>query len=52
MVLFFHLWCQLGYDNTTGEWDEYPSYVNAEGLEIGSPVSIFSPLASFQMFLL
>nr|DAD38709.1 TPA_asm: hypothetical protein HUJ06_013031 [Nelumbo nucifera] len=27
-----------GYDNITGEWgDEYPPYVNAEGLEIGSP---------------
>ncbi|XP_043709524.1 YTH domain-containing protein ECT2-like isoform X1 [Telopea speciosissima] len=26
-----------GYDNGTGEWDEYPHYVNAEGLEIGSP---------------
>lgn len=26
-----------GYDNTTGEWDEYSQYVNAEGLEIGSP---------------
>ncbi|CAK7339786.1 unnamed protein product [Dovyalis caffra] len=26
-----------GYDNTTGEWDEYPPYINAEGLEIGSP---------------
>uniref|UniRef100_A0A2P2JRB1 YTH domain-containing family protein n=1 Tax=Rhizophora mucronata TaxID=61149 RepID=A0A2P2JRB1_RHIMU len=25
-----------GY-GATGEWDEYPSYVNAEGLEIGSP---------------
>ncbi|XP_021906407.1 uncharacterized protein LOC110821032 isoform X3 [Carica papaya] len=25
-----------GYDNTMGEWDEYPSYINAEGLEIGS----------------
>uniref|UniRef100_A0A6P4AFA1 YTH domain-containing family protein n=2 Tax=Ziziphus jujuba TaxID=326968 RepID=A0A6P4AFA1_ZIZJJ len=26
-----------GYDNGAGEWDEYPPYVNAEGLEIGSP---------------
>ncbi|KAL9341306.1 hypothetical protein Peur_030082 [Populus x canadensis] len=26
-----------GYDNATGEWDEYPPYINAEGLEIGSP---------------
>ncbi|KAF8407373.1 hypothetical protein HHK36_006504 [Tetracentron sinense] len=26
-----------GYDNTPGEWDEYTRYVNAEGLEIGSP---------------
>ncbi|XP_031257013.1 YTH domain-containing protein ECT4 isoform X2 [Pistacia vera] len=26
-----------GYDNVTGEWDEYAPYVNAEGLELGSP---------------
>ncbi|KAH7550557.1 hypothetical protein JRO89_XS13G0217500 [Xanthoceras sorbifolium] len=26
-----------GYDNVTGEWDEYSPYVNAEGLELGSP---------------
>ncbi|KAJ6288198.1 hypothetical protein OIU76_024231 [Salix suchowensis] len=26
-----------GYDNATGEWDEYPPYINAEGLEMGSP---------------
>ncbi|XP_061361358.1 YTH domain-containing protein ECT4 isoform X3 [Gastrolobium bilobum] len=26
-----------GFDNGNGEWDEYPSYVNSEGLEIGSP---------------
>ncbi|XP_011031256.1 PREDICTED: uncharacterized protein LOC105130443 isoform X3 [Populus euphratica] len=26
-----------GYDSATGEWDEYPPYINAEGLEIGSP---------------
>ncbi|KAG6730606.1 hypothetical protein I3842_01G089400 [Carya illinoinensis] len=26
-----------GYDNASGEWDEYPPYVNAEGMEIGSP---------------
>ncbi|KAJ4725475.1 evolutionarily conserved C-terminal region 5 [Melia azedarach] len=26
-----------GYDHVTGEWDEYPPYVNAEGLELGSP---------------
>ncbi|KAK8296432.1 hypothetical protein V6Z12_D05G123900 [Gossypium hirsutum] len=25
-----------GYDNSAGEWDEYPPYVNAEGLELGS----------------
>ncbi|XP_021670268.1 YTH domain-containing protein ECT4 isoform X3 [Hevea brasiliensis] len=25
-----------GYDNAIGEWDEYPPYVNTEGLEIGS----------------
>lgn len=29
-----------GFDNANGEWDEYPSYVNSEGLEIGSPVRI------------
>ncbi|XP_059456816.1 YTH domain-containing protein ECT4 [Corylus avellana] len=26
-----------GYDGANGEWDEYSPYVNAEGLEIGSP---------------
>ncbi|KAF9668412.1 hypothetical protein SADUNF_Sadunf14G0000800 [Salix dunnii] len=26
-----------GYDNATDEWDEYPPYINADGLEIGSP---------------
>ncbi|KAE9584474.1 hypothetical protein Lal_00021699 [Lupinus albus] len=26
-----------GFDNANGEWDEYPSYVNSEGLEIRSP---------------
>jgi len=26
-----------GYENASGEWDEYPPYVNAEALEIGSP---------------
>ncbi|KAK8465143.1 hypothetical protein PHAVU_010G165400 [Phaseolus vulgaris] len=26
-----------GFDNGNGEWDEYSSYVNTEGLEIGSP---------------
>ncbi|XP_022714645.1 uncharacterized protein LOC111274341 isoform X2 [Durio zibethinus] len=26
-----------GYDNPAGEWDEYPPYVNTEGLELGSP---------------
>ncbi|KAJ0263931.1 Evolutionarily conserved C-terminal region 5 [Hirschfeldia incana] len=27
-----------GYENPTGEWDEYSSYVNVEGLDITSPV--------------
>ncbi|XP_011625785.1 uncharacterized protein LOC18440791 isoform X2 [Amborella trichopoda] len=26
-----------GYDAHVGEWDEYPPYVNAEGMEVGSP---------------
>ncbi|GMP35204.1 hypothetical protein CsSME_00007748 [Camellia sinensis var. sinensis] len=26
-----------GFENAPGEWDEYPSYVNAERLDIGSP---------------
>ncbi|XP_025693218.1 YTH domain-containing protein ECT4 isoform X1 [Arachis hypogaea] len=26
-----------GFENANGEWDEYPSYVNSEGLDIGSP---------------
>lgn len=30
----------LGYENGAVEWDEYPQYLNAEGLEIGSPVGI------------
>lgn len=33
--------CDVGYENGTGEWDEYPPYLNAEGLEISSPVSVF-----------
>ncbi|KAL5554277.1 hypothetical protein UlMin_041678 [Ulmus minor] len=32
-----HPFYYRGYDNGVGEWDEYPQYVNAEGLEIGSP---------------
>ncbi|XP_042494387.1 YTH domain-containing protein ECT2-like isoform X2 [Macadamia integrifolia] len=32
-----HTFYYGGYDNGIGEWDEYPHYVNAEGLEIGSP---------------
>ncbi|KAK7254989.1 hypothetical protein RIF29_28388 [Crotalaria pallida] len=32
-----HAFYYRGFDNTNGEWDEYPSYVNSEGLEIGSP---------------
>lgn len=27
-----------GYENPTGEWDDYSSYVNVEGLDITSPV--------------
>ena len=27
-----------GYETPTGEWDEYSSYVNVEGLDINSPV--------------
>lgn len=26
-----------GYENPTGEWEEYPRYINAEGIEVGSP---------------
>ena len=39
--MWLFLICDLatGYDNAAGEWDEYPPYINAEGLEIGSPVS-------------
>jgi hypothetical protein len=29
-----------GFDNGSGEWDEYP-YVNSGGIEIGSPVRIW-----------
>ncbi|XP_043713636.1 YTH domain-containing protein ECT4-like isoform X2 [Telopea speciosissima] len=31
-----HTFYYGGYDNRFGEWDEYPHYVNAEGLEIRS----------------
>lgn len=34
--------CDIGYENGTGEWDEYPPYLNSEGLEITSPVSAFT----------
>ncbi|XP_017979167.1 PREDICTED: YTH domain-containing family protein 2 isoform X3 [Theobroma cacao] len=27
---------RAGYDNAAGEWDEFPPYVNPEGLELGS----------------
>ncbi|KAM7261731.1 hypothetical protein ACFE04_020808 [Oxalis oulophora] len=26
-----------GFENAGGEWDEYPTYINTEGLEIGPP---------------
>ncbi|KAI9087277.1 hypothetical protein K1719_030747 [Acacia pycnantha] len=26
-----------GFENANGEWDDYPPYINSEGLEIGSP---------------
>ncbi|XP_028759088.1 YTH domain-containing protein ECT4 isoform X2 [Neltuma alba] len=26
-----------GFESANGEWDDYPSYINSEGLEIGSP---------------
>ncbi|XP_068636944.1 YTH domain-containing protein ECT1 [Aristolochia californica] len=26
-----------GYDNASTEWEEYPQYVNSEGMELGSP---------------
>lgn len=26
-----------GYENASGEWDEYSPYVNTEGLDVGSP---------------
>lgn len=34
-----HIYCDSGFDNVTGKWNEYSSYVNAEGLEIRSSVS-------------
>ncbi|XP_039052213.1 YTH domain-containing protein ECT4-like isoform X2 [Hibiscus syriacus] len=43
-----------GYDNTAGEWDEYPQYVNADGLELGSmgvfnenPSLVFHPVYGY-----
>ncbi|KAK1317219.1 hypothetical protein QJS10_CPA05g02478 [Acorus calamus] len=32
-----HAFYYGGYDNITGEWDEYPRYMNPEGVEIPSP---------------
>ncbi|XP_059634532.1 uncharacterized protein LOC132276907 [Cornus florida] len=29
-----------GYDNSTGNWDEYPHYVNANSLQVVPPVRI------------
>ena len=34
-----HIYCDSGFDNVTGKWNGYSSYVNAEGLEIRSSVS-------------
>ncbi|KAG6748944.1 hypothetical protein POTOM_045982 [Populus tomentosa] len=46
----FYSCCQSGYDNASGEWDEYPPYINAEGLEIGSLVStMIIPLLYFML---
>ncbi|KAJ0984126.1 hypothetical protein J5N97_002482 [Dioscorea zingiberensis] len=28
--------CYTGYENPASEWEEYPRYVNAEGMEVGS----------------
>lgn len=37
LIIFFHVILSPGFENN-GEWDEYPSFINSEGLEIGSPV--------------
>lgn len=42
-----HIYCNSGFDNITGKWLEYSSYVNAEGLEIKSSVSKDSQLFIF-----
>lgn len=34
-----YIYCDSGFDNITGRWHEYSSYVNAEGLESKSSVS-------------
>jgi hypothetical protein len=31
----------VGYENASGDWEEYPHYVNLDGLDVGSAVSIF-----------
>lgn len=40
-----------GFDNGNGEWDEYSSYVNSEGLDIGSPVRIRHLFLIYAQFL-
>ncbi|XP_077216511.1 YTH domain-containing protein ECT4-like isoform X2 [Tasmannia lanceolata] len=32
-----------GYENTAGGWDEYPQYLNAEGMELGSHGEVSIP---------
>lgn len=40
-----------GFNNANGEWDEYPPYINSEGLEIGSPVRIW-PLFHINIYII
>ncbi|XP_058113450.1 YTH domain-containing protein ECT4-like isoform X2 [Magnolia sinica] len=36
-----------GYENATSDWEEYPHYINAEGMEIGSPGMYENPSLLF-----
>lgn len=41
---------ETGYETPTGEWDEYSSYVNVEGLDINSPVCTLTFLFCVENF--
>ena len=44
--------CTTGYDNPSSEWEEYPPYLNIEGMEVASTVSlIFILHVAFSLFI-